>query len=399
LEEKKKVGIIEEAFMPKRNKIKTDGLARVAHPLSVDLPLARFVTKHKRSSTYYSAQGLTQSFFTDDSKLYFTQEDLEKVRHGESVFHFSHALDSVASRNWRPVTHDYLYWKLAKRRVRRSLQFSLGDSDELYDRLRDRYTSVRGYAADLLSGSVQGMTLSRMWNVTIIGSMIFGMFLMTMIYRYLGQGVMAGGKTTAHSAEIAREVVVNPQNSFVEATNVPPAETEKKKDEDIKTLLTEHQKKVDAARKGENREEKIRQMTKGYPIEKMAPLIAKKDPIVAAFIVSIAKKESNWGKRVPVYKGNDCYNYWGFRAKREKMGTGGHTCFDSPKDAVDSVARRMEKLIYDEKFDTPQKMVSPWKCGYDCSWDKPANVAKWVSDVEMYYSKLQPTATPTKKKK
>ena len=134
-------------------------------------------------------------------------------------------------------------------------------------------------------------------------------------------------------------------------------------------------------------EKEIREMVKGFPIEKMAGEIATKNRIVAAFLVGIAKKESNWGKRVPVLNGQDCYNYWGYRGQREKMGSGGHTCFDSPKDAVDTVAKRLEFLVSNEKLNTPAKMVV-WKCGYDCSWDSKVAVQKWISDVNMYFKKL-----------
>jgi hypothetical protein len=48
----------------------------------------------------------------------------------------------------------------------------------------------------------------------------------------------------------------------------------------------------------------------------MAPYISEQNQDTAAFIVGIAKKESNWGKRVPKREGKDCYNYWGYRGKR-----------------------------------------------------------------------------------
>lgn len=124
----------------------------------------------------------------------------------------------------------------------------------------------------------------------------------------------------------------------------------------------------------------------GYPMAQMVPYLAKKDPQVAAFLVAIAKKESAWGKRAPVLNGNDCYNYWGFRQERARMGSGGHTCFDSPQDAVNTVAARIQDLI-DKKYNTPQKMVVVWKCGYSCQGHTDASVAKWVSDVSYHYNR------------
>jgi hypothetical protein len=33
-------------------------------------------------------------------------------------------------------------------------------------------------------------------------------------------------------------------------------------------------------------------------------------------------------------------------------------------------------------------MVVVWKCGYDCSWDKPENVKNWINAVDTYFDKL-----------
>ena len=142
----------------------------------------------------------------------------------------------------------------------------------------------------------------------------------------------------------------------------------------------EPKKEVDLALK-----KKIIKLTKGYPIEKMAPEIAKQDDEVAAFLIAIAKKESNWGKRTPKYKGKECYNYWGFRRKRLLMGSGGHTCFDSPEDAVRTVADRIENLVA-KKIDTPREMVL-WKCGR-CTGPASVGAGKWIADVRLYYNKM-----------
>lgn len=129
----------------------------------------------------------------------------------------------------------------------------------------------------------------------------------------------------------------------------------------------------------------VRQLVKGYPIEEMLPYIFQKDRIVAAFLIGIAKKESNWGKNVPVLDGQDCYNYWGYRGERRLMGSGGHTCFNSRKDAVDTVAARLDQLINSEKLNTPEKLIV-WKCGFSCEGHSQESVLKWISDVDQYYS-------------
>ena len=135
------------------------------------------------------------------------------------------------------------------------------------------------------------------------------------------------------------------------------------------------------------REKELNKMVEGYPISKMTTYIAKQDPKVAAFLIAIAKKESSWGEKRPVLDGEDCYNYWGFRLKSDRMGSGGHTCFDSPKEAVAIVGARIDHLVNDEKIDTPREMVI-WKCGYACNGPEAAGSEKWIKDVDYYYKQL-----------
>ncbi len=134
-------------------------------------------------------------------------------------------------------------------------------------------------------------------------------------------------------------------------------------------------------------EQKVREMVKGYPIEEMLPYIFEKDRLVATFLIAIGKKESAWGVHVPVLDDQDCFNYWGFRGQRRLMGTGGHTCFNSRKDAVDTVAKRLSSLIHDSKLDTPKDLIL-WKCGFSCAGHSPYSVQKWIADVDLYYQEL-----------
>lgn len=132
----------------------------------------------------------------------------------------------------------------------------------------------------------------------------------------------------------------------------------------------------------------ITSMVQGYPMERMARYIAAQDKIVAAYLVSIAKKESNWGRRVPVGDdGRDCFNYWGYRGPSKETGTGGHTCFNSPRQAVRTVAARIHTLVYEYDRDQPAEMIV-WKCGYTCEGHNPESVAKWKSDVAYYFHKF-----------
>lgn len=134
-------------------------------------------------------------------------------------------------------------------------------------------------------------------------------------------------------------------------------------------------------------ENKIGNLVKGTPMEVMVPFIAEKNKKTAAFLIGIARKESNWGKRKPVLDGKDCFNYWGYRLKTEKMGSGGHTCFSSPEEAVNVVGRRIEEIIKKNEVDSAKKMIV-WKCGYSCATHSPESVSKWIRDVDMYSQKI-----------
>ena len=132
-------------------------------------------------------------------------------------------------------------------------------------------------------------------------------------------------------------------------------------------------------------EDNIDKMVKGYPIKKMAYFIGRQNNDVAAYLVAIAKKESNWGKFSPKDDGKECYNYWGYRGP-ENPTASGYSCFSSPKQAVDIVGNRIKELIA-QKIDTPQEMVM-WKCGPGCSRRESYSARKWVKDVAFYYQQF-----------
>lgn len=132
-------------------------------------------------------------------------------------------------------------------------------------------------------------------------------------------------------------------------------------------------------------EKDIKKLVSNSPIRKMAPDIAKQDEKVAAFLVAIAKKESNWGKYSPKKNGKECYNYWGYRGTYNRTASG-YSCFDSPKQAVNIVSNRIEKLIA-QNVDTPREMVV-WKCGSNCNGKNSYGATKWVQDVDLYFKKI-----------
>jgi hypothetical protein len=334
----------------------------------LDYALAKFILRRKNSTVLFSRKhGRVLDFMTRDSKLYFTQEDLLRMRSGKKIEFVTGRIDSVASR--KEKTFRYVF----KRKK----------EDRLYLELKERYSSSLTYVKDLFGGYTHGVSMTRVWNLSLIGSLIFGMFLMTMIYRYLGPGALADIEEAKVQAELTQitqaqeaERVLGESIAKAEADRLAQIEAEKKQ---IQDAILAKQKEF---------EMKIRGLVQGHPIEKMAPYIAEEDPLVAAMFIAIAKKESSWGEHVPVNGGEDCYNYVGFRLKTAEMGTDGHSCFSSPKEGFEVTVKRIKALIYTEGMTTAKKMVYPWKCGYDCSWDNPEAVQKWIDDVDYYVDQV-----------
>ncbi len=138
----------------------------------------------------------------------------------------------------------------------------------------------------------------------------------------------------------------------------------------------------------ERLEKVVTEMTEGHPIEGMLPYIFKKDQLTVAYLVSIAKKESNWGKRSPKKDGKDCYNYWGYKGAGSRGIAAGHGCFGSPEEAVETVSTRIDTLTKDYELETPRQMVV-WKCGFSCAGHSDVSVQKWISDVAYYTNEIQ----------
>jgi hypothetical protein len=132
----------------------------------------------------------------------------------------------------------------------------------------------------------------------------------------------------------------------------------------------------------------IREMTAGYPLEAMALSIAEYDRAVAGLIVGIAKKESNWGKRVPLDSdGADCFNYWGYKGAGTRGVAMGHGCFGSPEEAVTAIGDRLQELVALRETSEPKNMII-WKCGSSCKGHSDESVEKWIADVSLYYDRI-----------
>lgn len=321
-----------------------------------DLPLARYVLRTKKDSRLLPnrKRGSMKKFFTEQSGRYLVVPAVASYRRVDSLFFNPHQ-----------PSFEYV----------RSTALIRGDI--IWEELKKKYSSWSGFLGDLAQGSLPKISLVRAWNVSIVGAVIFGMVTMTFIYRYLGESVSAKISEAKEKSAVQEETK---KGQVLGAENYATSEAEVE-------FITKLIETYDQNKKEDALEKEIRALVKGYPIEEMVPEIAKQDRIVAAFLVAIAKKESSWGMHVPVYQGQDCYNLWGWRGKNP-VGSGGHTCFDSPEDAIDTVAKRIAILIDEHGRNTPAKMVV-WKCGSDCNaTGGQAAANKWIADVNLYFKKL-----------
>ncbi len=136
------------------------------------------------------------------------------------------------------------------------------------------------------------------------------------------------------------------------------------------------------------RAQEIAKILEGTPMQEMASDIATKDKTVAALIVGIANIESQLGRHAPWKAGIDCYNYWGYKTSGSRGQALGHACFGSRKEAVDTIAKRLEHFVYDKGKTTPAQMVYPWKCGGSCAQHSPESVSRWIGVVNIYYNQI-----------
>lgn len=245
-------------------------------------------------------------------------------------------------------------------------------SREAFAAVEAGFRSFGGDIAAGFSGFRLGLSPSRAAYAPLVGAMALGMVSALLLEHSFGKGV---------EAEEARIVYVERQ---AQQAAVLGDRSDGSDSLDTETILSDLA--VEDPSKKEF-EERIRNMVKGYPIEDMIPHIVEQDRTVAMFLVAIAKKESDWGRRVPVLDGQDCFNYWGYRGVRKMMGTGGHTCFNSRKDAVGTVGKRLDTLIHKHDLDTPADLIL-WKCGSSCAGHSSYSVKKWIADVDLYYQKL-----------
>jgi len=316
----------------------------------------------------YSRGKKTQAFFTEDSKLYITPKEAKLAREGVKLDRQTCKWDSLSSR----VVRDFVKYRPSQ-------------TSRLIDLLEKRYELMEENFAQASQSLIGQFSLVRLWNLSIVGSILFGMVTMTFVYKYLGQGASASSQSEQLMAQV-QALDLSQQNNVLDLSDGNTLFQNSNWQEPLFAVQVEEiQKASDQA----ELEREIYGMVKGYPIEKMVPYIAKQDRTVAAFMIAIAKKESNWGVHVPVLEGQDCYNYVGYRGQRERMGTGGHTCFDSPEDAVNTIAKRITTLVQENDRDTAAEMVI-WKCGRSCAaTGGQAAADKWIKDVDSILQKFK----------
>lgn len=308
------------------------------------------------SSVLFSKGRRIEAFFTEDSKLYITPRQQRLLDRGVAIDSGIKKWDALSSRTVR----EYRTYRSSR-------------TDALYQKLLARYEALSEDARNASHRFAGQFSMAQLWNMSIVGAILVGMVSMTMIYRFLGPGASADTPADAPQTAVAQTVPDAPAPSAITASAIPAA------------AATQDPAGSDQQQQQTAFDKKVKDMVKGYPIEDMLPYILDKDQSVAAFMIAIAKQESGWGEHVPLLDEQDCYNYWGYREQRQLLGTGGHTCFNSRKDAVDTVAKRIKTLVEDEGLNTPSKMIL-WKCGDSCVGDSSEQT--WISTVSSVHDEL-----------
>lgn len=218
-------------------------------------------------------------------------------------------------------------------------------------------------------------------NIFVLSSLVVFAFMLGVLQQQYGLPVW--GSPVAHADESARlETVCALKKSFTESSGEGAKQTSFVQDE-LCGVTTQTGVSVNPT----SLEQEITALVAGYPLMDMTATIAKQERPVAAFLVGIAKKESNWGKHAPIKNGGDCYNYWGYKGAGGRGNASGYACFVSKEEAVATVAGRLFTLVRIQHLDTPAKMLV-WKCGSSCAGHSPESVRSWIGTVDTYYKKI-----------
>ena len=334
-------------------------------PNSGESSPASFMVGESRSEVIARGRRYRVASFSDDPILYSARA-IDVLGEKPLRFERVRTVDALRKAGFSGVTEYRRPFVITLPSLPELPDFS--GAEDAWHMLEERSREFGGNLATGISGFRLGITSGQAAYVPLVGAMALGMVSAFFLQHSFGSGAQAEEATIVYVEKPAQQTLVDSGISVF----------------DTEQLLVELAAEDPDKKEFETR---VRNMVSGYPIEAMVPEIVKQDRTVAMFLVSIAKKESNWGRRVPVLDGQDCFNYWGYRGVRALMGTGGHTCFNSREDAVKTVGKRLNTLIVENHLDTPKDLIV-WKCGSSCAGHSSESVQKWISDVELYYDKL-----------
>jgi hypothetical protein len=237
---------------------------------------------------------------------------------------------------------------------------------------------ARDKAKNWIEGRIQTVSKNKKISIIIILIILSGCF-------FYNQLISVFPQCFADDYKLEGKL---PQEKKLVAANFSDLPADSQKELSKKILSSNNMLDIDNSEKSRKNEMKkqIYQLVGNSPIKDMVPSIIKLDGRVAAFVIGIAKKESDWGKHAPTQSGKTCYNYWGYKGFGSRGVSMGYACFGSPEEAVNIVGKRIEKLVFNN-INEPRKMLV-WKCGSSCAGHDPAGVQKWVSDVSLYYGKV-----------
>jgi hypothetical protein len=131
----------------------------------------------KNETILYSRGKKIQTFFTEDSKLYITPKEAQLIRNGIKLERRTGQWDNLHSR----VVCDFI-------------QYRPNQASYLLKLLEEKVGLLQKQTQETSESLLGQFSLVRLWNLSIVGSILFGMVTMTFMYKYLGQGAAAAGE-------------------------------------------------------------------------------------------------------------------------------------------------------------------------------------------------------------
>jgi hypothetical protein len=176
------------ALIPRMSSQKeTKKLLESENVFNVDFDVERVSGNiEKNKSNLFSRGRKMDSFFTEDSKLYITPKEYRKIQNGIELNRADKNWDSLSSR----IIKNY-------QKYHRKEQ----NKDVLYKALLDRLDRIKEDVSEKSQAFFGTFSMKKAWNFSIVAAILFGMFSMTLIYRYLGEGVSADKIITNDQAQ------------------------------------------------------------------------------------------------------------------------------------------------------------------------------------------------------